>query len=115
MIDISDGLSSEILHISKASELGCQIYEDKIPIDPEVGKTCEEFKINNTTAALNGGEDYELLFTIEQNDFEKVKGHPHLSVIGHMTDQASGYNMVTGLGQQIELTAQGWNGIKSEE
>lgn len=115
MIDISDGLSSEILHISKASKLGCQIYEDKIPIDPEVGKTCEEFKINNTTAALNGGEDYELLFTIEQNDFEKVKGHPHLSVIGHMTDQASGYNMVTGLGQQIELTAQGWNGIKSEE
>ena len=115
MIDISDGLSSEILHISKASELGCQIYEDKIPIDPEVGKTCEEFKINNTTAALNGGEDYELLFTIEQNDFEKVKGHPHLSVIGHMTDQASGYNMVTGLGQQIELTAQGWNEIKSEE
>ena len=115
MIDVSDGLSSEILHISKASKLGCQIYEDKIPIDPEVGKTCEEFKINNTTAALNGGEDYELLFTIEQNDFEKVKGHPHLSVIGHMTDQASGYNMVTGLGQQIELTAQGWNGIKSEE
>ena len=115
MIDISDGLSSEILHISKASKLGCQIYEDKIPIDPEVGKTCEEFKINNTTAALNGGEDYELLFTIEQNDFEKVKGHPHLSVIGHMTEQASGYNMVTGLGQQIELTAQGWNGIKSEE
>ena len=114
MIDISDGLSSEILHISKASKLGCQIYEDKIPIDPEVGKTCEEFKINNTTAALNGGEDYELLFTIEQNDFEKVKGHPHLSVIGHMTDQASGYNMITGLGQQIELTAQGWNGIKSE-
>lgn len=115
MIDISDGLSSEILHISKASKLGCQIYEDKIPIDPEVRKTCEEFKINNTTAALNGGEDYELLFTIEQNDFEKVKGHPHLSVIGHMTEQASGYNMVTGLGQQIELTAQGWNGIKSEE
>ena len=115
MIDISDGLSSEILHISKASKLGCQIYEDKIPIDPEVGKTCEEFKINNTTAALNGGEDYELLFTIEQNGFEKVKGHPHLSVIGHMTDQASGYNMVSGLGQQIELTAQGWNGIKSEE
>mgnify|MGYP001363964493 FL=1 len=114
MIDISDGLSSEILHISKASKLGCQIYEDKIPIDPEVGKTCEEFKINNTTAALNGGEDYELLLTIEQSDFEKVKAHPHLSIIGHMTDEASGCNMVTGLGQQIELSAQGWNGIKSE-
>ena len=115
MIDVSDGLSSEILHLSKASKLGCQIYEDKIPIDPEVVKTCEEFKINNTTAALNGGDDYELLFTIEQSDFEKVKGHPHLSIIGHMTDEASGYNMVTGLGQQIELTAQGWNGIKEEE
>ena len=115
MIDISDGLSSEILHLSKASKLGCQIYEDKIPIDPEVVKTCEEFKINNTTAALNGGEDYELLFTIEQGDYEKIKGHPHLSVIGHMTDEASGYNMITGLGQQIELSAQGWNGIGSKE
>ncbi|MGB2341707.1 MAG: thiamine-phosphate kinase [Flavobacteriaceae bacterium] len=115
MIDISDGLSSEILHLSKASKLGCQIYEDKIPIDPEVVKTCEEFKINNTTAALNGGEDYELLFTIEQGDYEKIKGHPHLSVIGHMTDEASGYNMITGLGQQIELSAQGWNGIGNKE
>ncbi|MGB2502285.1 MAG: thiamine-phosphate kinase [Flavobacteriaceae bacterium] len=115
MIDVSDGLSSEILHLSKASKLGCQIYEDKIPIDPEVVKTCEEFKINNTTAALNGGEDYELLFTIEQGDYEKIKGHPHLSVIGHMTDEASGYNMITGLGQQIELSAQGWNGIGNKE
>ena len=115
MIDISDGLSSEILHLSKASKLGCQIYEDKIPIDPEVVKTCEEFKINNTTAALNGGEDYELLFTIEQGDYEQIKGHPHLSVIGHMTDEASGYNMITGLGQQIELSAQGWNGIGNKE
>ena len=115
MIDVSDGLSSEIIHLSKASKLGCQIYEDKIPIDPEVTKTCEEFNINNSTAALNGGEDYELLFTIEQSDFEKVKRHPHLSIIGHMTDEASGYNMVTGLGQQIELTAQGWNGTQTEE
>lgn len=115
MIDVSDGLSSEIMHLAKSSKLGCQIYEDKIPIDPEVVKTCEEFKINNTTAALNGGEDYELLFTIEQSDFEKVKGHPHLSIIGHMTEEASGYNMVTGLGQQIELTAQGWNAIKDED
>ena len=115
MIDVSDGLSSEILHLSKASKLGCQVYEDKIPVDPEVLKTCEEFKINSTTAALNGGEDYELLFTIEQSDFERIKGHPHLSIIGHMTEVASGYNMVTGLGQQIELTAQGWNGIENKE
>ncbi len=109
MIDISDGLSSEIMHLSKASKLGCQIYEDKIPIDPEVTKTCEEFKINNVTAALNGGEDYELLFTVAQKDYEKIKGHPHLSVIGHMVDENLGYNLITGLGQQIELTAQGWN------
>jgi thiamine-monophosphate kinase len=115
MIDVSDGLSSEILHLSKASKLGCQVYEDKIPVDPEVLKTCEEFKINSTTAALNGGEDYELLFTIEQSDFERIKGHPHLSIVGHMTEVDSGYNMVTGLGQQIELTAQGWNGIENKE
>lgn len=109
MIDISDGLSSEIMHLSKASKLGCQIYEDKIPIDSEVTRTCEEFKMNNITAALNGGEDYELLFTIGQNNYEKIKGHPHLSVIGHMVDENSGYNLITGLGQQIKLTAQGWN------
>ena len=71
----------------------------------------------STTARQHSMEekDYELLFTIEQSDFEKVKGHPHLSIIGHMTDEASGYNMVTGLGQQIELTAQGWNGTQTEE
>ena len=108
MIDISDGLSSEILHLSKASEVGFHLFEEKIPIDPQVSLICEEFKFNSTTAALNGGEDYELLFTIDQKDFEKIKGHPYLSVIGHATDQKRGCQLITGLGHQIELTAQGW-------
>jgi len=115
MIDISDGLSSELLHISKASKVGCQLYEDKIPIDPQVLGICKEFTINNTTAALNGGEDYELLFTVDQSHFEAIKNHPLLSIVGHITDQASGCNLVTGLGQQIELTAQGWSSHPEEE
>jgi thiamine-monophosphate kinase len=108
MIDISDGLSSEILHLSKASEVGFHLFEEKIPIDPEVGMTCEEFKINSTTAALNGGEDYELLFTINQKEFEKIKNHPFLSVIGHACDLKNGCQLITGMGHQIELSAQGW-------
>lgn len=108
MIDISDGLSSELLHLTKSSNVGCQIYEDKIPIDPEVLGICKEFSINNTTAALNGGEDYELLFTVDQSHYKNIKNHPLLSIIGHITDVKTGKNLVTGLGQQIELTAQGW-------
>jgi len=115
MIDVSDGLSSELLHLSKASKVGCQIYEDKIPIDPQVLAICKEFNINNTTAALNGGEDYELLFTVDQSHFEAIKNHPLLSIVGHITDQASGCNLITGLGQQIELTAQGWTSYPEEE
>lgn len=108
MIDISDGLSSELLHLTKASKVGCQLYEDKIPMDPEVLGICKELTINNTTAALNGGEDYELLFTVDQSHYDALKQHPLVSMIGHITDAASGANLVTGLGQQIELTAQGW-------
>ena len=108
MIDISDGLSSEILHLSKASEVGFHLFEEKIPIDPEVSMTSGEFKLNSTTSALNGGEDYELLFTIDQEDFEKIKNHPFLSVIGHACDQKNGCQLITGLGHQIELSAQGW-------
>ena len=108
MIDISDGLSSEVLHLAKSSSVGCQIYEDKIPIDPEVLGICKELSINNTTAALNGGEDYELLFTVDQSHYKNIKNHPLLSIIGHISDVKSGTNLVTGLGQQIELTAQGW-------
>ena len=108
MIDISDGLSSEILHLSKASEVGFHLFEEKIPIDPEVSMTCDEFKLNSTTSALNGGEDYELLFTINQKEFEKIKNHPFLSVIGHASDLKNGCQLITGMGHQIELSAQGW-------
>ena len=108
MIDISDGLSSEILHLSKASEVGFHLFEEKIPIDPEVTMTSGEFKLNSTTSALNGGEDYELLFTINQKDFEKIKNHPFLSVLGHACNLKDGCQLITGLGHQIELSAQGW-------
>ena len=110
MIDISDGLSSEILHLSKQSGYGFKIYEEKIPLDPTVIKTAEEFKINPITCALNGGEDYELLFTISQNDFLKIKGNPNLTVIGHTTEQnGENYLMLSGDNSAMILTAQGWN------
>jgi thiamine-monophosphate kinase len=111
MIDISDGLSSEILHICTQSKVGCNLFEEKIPLDPQVISTCEEFDLNSTTIALSGGEEYELLFTISQEDFPKVKGNPHLTVIGHITDESVGVNLVTRAGQQIKLTAQGWNAL----
>ena len=82
--------------------------QEKIPIDPEVSLICEEFKLNSTTAALNGGEDYELLFTIDQKDFDKIKNHPLLTVIGHACDNKAGCQLITGLGHQIEISAQGW-------
>jgi len=112
MIDISDGLSSEILHLCTQSKVGCDLYEDKIPLDPQVISTCEEFDLNSTTVALSGGEDYELLFTISQEDFPKIKANPHLTVIGHITDESNGVNLVTRANQQVKLTAQGWNALK---
>ena len=111
MIDISDGLSSEVLHLCKSSRIGCNIFEDKIPIDPEVVKICDEFKINPLTAALNGGEDYELLMAISQSEYEKIKNHPYLTVIGHFTKNKSSAKLITSLNQEIEITAQGWNSI----
>lgn len=114
MIDISDGLSSEILHICSQSKVGCDLYEEKLPLDPQVIATCEEFDLNSTTIALSGGEDYELLFTISQDDFLKIKGNPHLTVIGYITDESLGVNLVTRAGQKIKLTAQGWNALKND-
>lgn len=111
MIDISDGLSSEALHICEESKVGCNIYEDKLPLDPQVISTSEEFNVNSTTIALNGGEDYEMLFTISQSDYDKIKGNPHLTVIGHITAQNEGCNLVTRANQKIQLTAQGWNSL----
>ncbi len=114
MIDISDGLSSEILHICTQSKVGCDLYEEKIPLDPQVISTCEEFDLNSTTIALSGGEDYELLFTISQEDFPKIKANPHLTVIGHITEENMGVNLVTRASQKIKLIAQGWNALEKQ-
>lgn len=112
MIDISDGLSSETIHLCKSSKLGCNLYEDKIPLDPQVITTCEEFNLDSTTIALNGGEDYELLFTIKPQDFEKIKGNPHLSIIGHMTQEQEGRHLITRANTKIPLIARGWNAME---
>ncbi len=108
MIDISDGLSSEIIHLCKQSEVGCDLYEEKIPLDPQVISTCEEFNIDSTTVALNGGEDYELLFTVSQNDFLKIKANPNLTVIGYMKSANEGMHLVTRGDSKIPIKAQGW-------
>tara|TARA_R110000868_G_scaffold82097_4_gene231971 strand:+ start:155 stop:1198 length:1044 start_codon:yes stop_codon:yes gene_type:complete len=109
MIDISDGLSSEILHLSKSSGIGFDLYEDKIPLDPTVISACEEFKMDSTLVALSGGEDYELLFTIDQKEFPKIKGNLNLTVIGHTTGKDEGAFLVSRNNTKIALTAQGWN------
>lgn len=111
MMDVSDGLSSEILHICTQSGVGCRLYEDKIPLDPQVISTCEEFNLDSTTIALSGGEDYELLFTIKQADYDKIKGNPHFSVIGYITDKSEGVNLITRSGQFIPIIARGWNAL----
>ena len=111
MMDVSDGLSSELLHICKQSGVGCRLYEDKIPLDPQVISTCEEFNLDSTTIALSGGEDYELLFTIAQADYDKIKGNPNFSVIGYITDKEEGVNLITRAGQFIPIIAKGWNAL----
>jgi len=115
MIDISDGLSSEIMHLCKQSEVGCNLYEDKIPLDQQVISACEEFNMDSTTIALSGGEDYELLFTVSQEDFPKIKANPNFTIIGHMADTSEGMNLITRGNQKIELKAQGWNSLENEE
>ncbi|MCE2613710.1 thiamine-phosphate kinase [Flavobacteriaceae bacterium D16] len=114
MIDISDGLSSEILHLCKQSNVGCNLYEDKIPLDPTVISTCEEFKLDSTMVALNGGEDYELLFTIDQKKFPKIKGNPNFTVLGHVTEKEEGAHLISRNNSKIPLTAQGWDSFTSE-
>lgn len=113
MIDISDGLSSEIIHLCKQSKVGCDLYEGKIPLDPQVISTCEEFNIDSTTVALNGGEDYELLFTVSQDDFPKIKANPNLSVIGFMKEEKEGMHLVTRAETRIPLKAQGWKNFNA--
>ena len=111
MIDISDGLSSEVLHITQQSGVGAQIYAEKIPIDPQTVLTAEEFNISELTAALNGGEDYELLMTISQKDYEKIEHRKEFAVIGHITEDKGAY-LITQDNQRIALKAQGWNALK---
>lgn len=115
MIDISDGLSSEMLHICKASGMGCNLYEEKIPIDPTTYNTAREFNLDPTVCALNGGEDYELLFTIDLKDFDKIKANPNFTVIGHIAEHAQGCNLITKSGTVYPLTAQGWNALQETE
>jgi len=113
MIDISDGLSSEILHLCTQSEVGCRLYEDRLLFDNQTKKMAAELNINPLVAALNGGEDYELLFTLPVTDHDKIRNHPDISVIGHITDKSEGINLITaGVGQAIPLQAQGWNPLK---
>ena len=112
MIDISDGLSSELLHLCKQSELGCTIYEEKLPIDDRTRDAAKQLDIAATTCALNGGEDYELLFTISPDDFEKVKECELLNIIGHMTSAEKGKVLITNGNNRVELSAQGWNHLK---
>ncbi|MES2798821.1 MAG: thiamine-phosphate kinase [Bacteroidota bacterium] len=108
MIDVSDGLASEIIHICKASNTGCHLYSEKIPIDSATSLAAIDFNLDHITCALNGGEDYELLFTIDQADFEKIKGNPHMTVIGHLTDVKDGIYLIDRSGATIALQAQGW-------
>lgn len=109
MIDISDGLSSEVMHLCKNSKVGCAIYEDKIPIDYTAISTAEEFGLSPATCALNGGEDYELLFTIAQSDYDKIKNDADLTIIGYIANESDGCNLITRNEESLPLSAQGWN------
>jgi len=111
MIDISDGLSSEILHLCSQSNVGVELYEEKIPIDPLTFDTAREFNLDPTLCALSGGEDYELLFTVDISDYEKIKNSLDITIIGHITNQAKGLLMVSKSGSVHEITAQGWNAL----
>jgi thiamine-monophosphate kinase len=112
MMDISDGLSSEILHICAMSGVGAVLYEEKIPIMEETRKAAYKFEIDPTACALSGGEEYELLFTVDQNDYEKLARYEQVSVIGYMTDAADGAKIITKGGNTHAITAQGWNAFK---
>lgn len=114
MMDISDGLSSELLHICTQSKVGCRVYEEHIPIDYQTAVMAEEFNMNLTTCALNGGEDYELLFTVPIADHEKISEMEGVKLIGHITKPELGCALITRDGQEFELKAQGWNPLKGE-
>lgn len=115
MMDISDGLSSELMHIGKQSGVGTRIYEERIPIDFQTAKMAEELNLNLYTVALNGGEDYELLFTVPLTDHDKLIKYQNIKIIGYVTKPGDGHAIITKDGGEIELQAQGWNSVKPEE
>lgn len=116
MIDVSDGLASEIMHITQQSDCGAAIYEDKIPVSSVTYNTAVNiFKIDPITCMLNGGEDYELLFTVKQSDYDKIKNHPDISVIGYIQSKDKGVNLVTKGEQIIPIQAQGWNHLRTNK
>lgn len=112
MIDVSDGLSSELLHICKQSHVGCQVYEERIPLDYQTASMAEHFNMNVSTCALNGGDDYELLFTVSLSDYEKVKDIPQIRIVGRIQKEEFGCQLVTRDGNEFELKAQGWNPLQ---
>jgi len=114
MIDISDGLASEVLHLCKHSEVGFSLFEEKIPIDPTTYQRARDFNLDPTTCTMNGGEDYELLFTISPNDWEKIENDPHLTAIGYVTDKESGAQLITKSKTQHPIKAQGWDALRND-
>ena len=115
MIDVSDGLTSDLFHLCTQSKLGAQLFHEKIPIDTQTEKVADAFQIHPMTYATNGGEDYELLFTVALDQYDKIKEVPDVFVIGNMTDDSMGITMVNEIGNTYELEAQGWNHFKTEE
>lgn len=114
MIDVSDGLASEILHLTRQSGKGCKVYEEKIPLDPQTIEMAREFGLDPTVCALSGGEDYELLFTIKQADYDRLKHDVDISVIGYITEESAGNYLISKSGNAHELKAQGWNAFKEK-
>jgi thiamine-monophosphate kinase len=112
MIDVSDGLSSDLLHICRQSNVGCVLYEEKLPIHEETKMAAFKFNLDPTACALSGGEDYELLFTVKQDDYELISANPDISVIGYITDIEAGTHIITKGGSKYPVTAQGWNAFK---
>lgn len=112
MMDVSDGLSSELMHICSQSNVGCRVYEDKIPISYQAAVMAEELNMNIVTCALNGGEDYELVFTVAMEDYDKIVKLENVGIVGHITKPELGLHLVGREGEEIELQAQGWNSLK---
>jgi len=115
MIDISDGLSSEVIHLCRDSRLGCVLYEEKIPVAEEMKKAAFKFEIDPTACALSGGEDYELLFTLPQSEYDKLVLNEQISVVGYMTAEEEGMNIITKGGNKHQITAQGWNHLENQD